>query len=214
MQALTLSSGTNWTWSLLKGKKKKKPICTVRMERPNNTVMFHPLSGLWVKLRCDVSTGGCQFQAPHGGKYRNRGKTRDISKKNLRVCVWWGFLVYFGLGFCLCVCVCACMCGFFPPLPSSAWEWASFSYMCLFQALLLLHTGSHLGVDQAIKHTFINSGLNCLAITSNLVPWHRRAPLSPCAPAARKPAAWHRGGFIQLEAMFNKHNGVEMAKVY
>lgn len=47
----------------------------------------------------------------------------------------------------------------------------SFSnYMCLFQALLLLQAGSNLAADQAIKHTFINSGPNCLAITFNLVP--------------------------------------------
>lgn len=128
------------------------------------------------------------------------------------VCVWWVFLFWFGLGFCLCVCV--HVWGFLIPLQSSACKWASFSYTCLFQALLLLHTGINLGADQAVKPTFIHSGLNCLAIISNLVPWHRRAPLSPCAPAARKPAAWHQEGFIQLEAMFNKHNGVKMAKVY
>lgn len=178
------------------------PICTVRMERPNHKVIFHPLSGLWVKLWCDVSTGDCQFQAPHGGKWRNRGKMRDISKKNLCMCVcvcmWWVFLVCFGLGFCLCVCV--HVWGFFTPLQSSACKWASFSYMCLFQALLLFHTGINLGADQAVEPTFIHSFIQGWTALPSLLT------LSPDTEEVPCPHASQLHGSLLLGTRKNSYN--------
>lgn len=83
--------------------------------------------------------------------------------------------------------------------------------MCPFQALLLLQAGSNLAADQAIKHTFINSGLSCLAITSNLVPDTEGLP-PPHVPLWHEDLLLGTGeDAIQLEAVFNKHDGVEMA---
>lgn len=127
------------------------------MGRAKCTVVCHTLSGFWLKCGVLFPLEVANFKFFMEGK-RKRGGKKERSIQGI-------FLLFF-------------------QLQSSVCRWTFFSDICPFQASFLLQAGSNLVEDQAIKFTFINSGLSCLDITSNLVLWHRKIFPSPHVPGS------------------------------